>query len=795
MKKKFLLGALSALSCLVLSVGFAACGGDDGDGEKECTHVFTNYVSNGDATCAEDGTKTAECDNGCGKTDTVADEGSALGCSFTEYKSDNNATCAKDGTKTAACDNGCGKTDTVIDEDSALGHTYEDGACLGCGKAEPSEGLEFVKSSDEKSYSVKGIGTCQDTEIVIPDEYEGLPVISIEDSAFKGRTNLTSVVVGDNITLIGRYAFQDCTGLSKAVVSDSVTVINTCAFYNCTGLKEVEIPEGVISIGYSAFKACANLTGVEIPDSITSIGEYAFYNCTSLTEIQYNATKCSDFESNNYVFYNAGKNGVGMKITIGANVEKIPASMFHPYINGDRYEHRIISVEFEENSVCKSVGGYAFYNAVNLSSVVIPDSVTTIETSAFIYCTGLTSVSIGNGVASIGGMAFYGCTNLKSIEIPDSVISIGDSIFNGCTSLQYNEKDGLQYLGNKGNPYLYLAGVTSKDVTDVVIDENCRFIASGLFYECASLMSVVISDSVTSIGSSAFYNCTNLASVTIGDSVTSIGLSAFNGCTSLTGVEIPDSVTSISSSAFKGCTNLTSVTIGDGVSTIGTSAFEDTGYYNEESNWEDGVLYIGKYLIKAKSTIAGEYKIKEGTLYIADAAFYYCSKLTGVVIPDSVISIEEYAFGYCYGLTNIVIPDSVISIGGMAFYNCTNLKSVEISDNVTLIGDGAFMNCTDLTSVVIGENVSSIGDEAFKDCTSLTEIVIPHSVTSIGKKAFYNCNGLKNVTFEDTSTWYRVDEYLDWQNKIGITEMSVEDTSANATYLKSTYYNDYWYKL
>ena len=88
-------------------------------------HSFTNYVSNGDATCTEDGTKTAECNNGCGTTDTVTDEGSATGHSFTNYVSNGDATCTEDGTKTAECDNGCGTTDTVTDEGTATGHSYE----------------------------------------------------------------------------------------------------------------------------------------------------------------------------------------------------------------------------------------------------------------------------------------------------------------------------------------------------------------------------------------------------------------------------------------------------------------------------------------------------------------------------------------------------------------------------------------------------------------------------------------------------------------------------------------------
>ena len=140
--------------------------------------------------------------------------------------------------------------------------------------------------------------------------------------------------------------------------------------------------------------------------------------------------------------------------------------------------------------------------------------------------------------------------------------------------------------------------------------------------------------------------------------LTSIGTYAFSNCDSLTSVIISNSVTSIGDSAFRSCSSLTSVTIPDSVTSIGSSAFDNTAYYYNSNNWVNNVLYIGKHLIEAKSSISGTYTIKDGTLTIADYAFYNCSSLTSVTIPDSVTSIGFSAFDGCSSLTSVTFKNT-----------------------------------------------------------------------------------------------------------------------------------------
>ena len=335
-----------------------------------------------------------------------------------------------------------------------------------------------------------------------------------------------------------------------------------------------------------------------------------------------------------------------------------------------------------------SISPFTFSGCSSLTSITIPNSVTNIGNMAFSYCRSLKSVTIGNSVTSIGNSAFYCCSSLKSVSIPESVTSISNNAFSSCSSL-----------------------------TSITIPESVTSIGDAAFWGCSSLTSITISDGVTSIGNQAFQDCNRLNSIIIPNSATSIGNQAFYGCSSLTSVTIPNSVTSIGNQAFYGCSSLTSVTIPNNVTSI---------------EW---------------------------------SAFWGCSSLASVTIPESVTSIGEYAFYDCRSLTSVTIGNNVTSIGEYAFTGCSGLTSITIGNSVTSIGNSAFWGCSSLTSVTIGNSVTSIGKWAFESCDKLSFVKMgKETPIEIENNTFSNCaNAILQVPIGSKTAYEAANYWKDFK--------------------------------
>ena len=403
--------------------------------------------------------------------------------------------------------------------------------------------------------------------------------------------------------------------------------------------------------------------------------------------------------------------------------------------SGNLFAPTASAVHVEGNYTYEIFDGIAIILLVNDSisgDVIIPSTlggytVTVIGEQAFYNHTSITSVLIPNTVTSIGERAFQSCTALTNITIPDSVNSIGLSAFQetGYYNDNSNWEDDVLYICNQ---LIEVKDTISGDYT--------------------------VKDGTITIADYAFYQCQNLTGITIPNSVKAIGNYAFYACYNLTGITIPNGVEYIGELAFCFCYGLISITLPDSVNFIDSWAFYETGYYNDNSNWENDVLYIDNHLISVGPSLIGDYVIKDGTITIGAQALYDCV-LTGVTVPKSVANIGLWVFYLCKNLTKIEVADdnpNFSSEDGVLFnkdkttllqYPPGNARtSYTVPVGVTKIALGAFESCASLTEVIVPGGVTDIDYWAFHNCSNLTSITIPESVTTIGDEVFIGCDSL-----------------------------------------------------
>ena len=476
----------------------------------------------------------------------------------------------------------------------------------------------------------------------------------------------------------------------------------------------------------------------------------------------------------------------------------------------------------------ESIGQYAFDGCSGLTSITIPNSVTSIGYEAFSGCSSLTSITIPNSVTSIGQYAFSDC-RLNSLTIGSGVLTIKDqgsyspnkTIWltntppSGYTNLEgsvnYVSNDLYTSLKNKkvyeqlsslfvvdGIKYAIVSpSDRTCDAIDCVYDESVANVHIGetVTYKNISLKVINANEYVCydnpyiknvelnfegNVGGSAFSGCSELTNLTLGNKISNVGNLAFNGCESLQNVVIPDGVTTLGESAFLNCTSLKSIQLGSGITAINPSTFSGCS---------------------ALPSIT----IPKNVKTISNNAFKGCSALQDVTIADRTIALSLGSNGSSplfvdCPLENVYIGGKISyntssSYGYSPFYRNTSLKNVVITDIEDVIYDNEFYGCTNLKSVTIGNGVKSIGKWAFSGCSGLESFSFGSSVETIGQEAFSDCTGMTKISTSaavpPVCGSQALDDINKWECELYVPKESIDDYSVADQWKEFFFINDY----
>jgi hypothetical protein len=539
----------------------------------------------------------------------------------------------------------------------------------------------------------------------------------------------------DNTITITRYTGPGgAVSITNEINGLVVTSIGDQAFFERNDLTSVTIPINVISIGIEAFFQCTSLTNATIPNSVTSIDALAFYDCTSLSSVTIPGSAVLGYDAFYYctglteIYFEGNAPGVDPSVfeyDNNATVYYLPGTIGWGNTLGGltTMVWNVFSYTTNSDNTITITGYFGPLDTVTIPATINGLTVSGVESNTFQSCTNLTSVTILAGITNIGDYAFYDCTSLTSVYFQCNAPSVGGTnVFNGDTNVVV-----YYLLGTTGWSTTFGGATTALWTHQLSVTANP---AQGGTVTGSGTYAVGTNVQLSATASSGwlFYGWN--------DGTTN----------SLYNITMPES--NVTYTANFG--QFTYATNNDGTITI-------TGY----SGSGDAVIIPSSINGLTVSCIGG-------------GAFYDCTNLTSIIIPDSVTNIGNVAFASCTNLTSVIIPNCITSIGVLAFDDCTSLTNVTIPNGVTSIGDSAFVGCDNLTSVTIPDSVISLGMSAFGgcfgltnaiigngvtnippslfgSCRNLTNIIIPNSVINIGESAFENC-GLTSVTIPDSVT-------------------------------------------
>ena len=574
-------------------------------------------------------------------------------------------------------------------------------------------------------------------------------VTEIAKNAFAD-TDLTKITIGAALENIGYNAFANNDSLAELVwnatsaetiYEQSSASLVRAIFNGCGKLATVTVGDNVESLPDYFLPDNTLITKIELPDGILSVGDSAFNGCTSLAQI----TNADDLKT---IGQDAFTDTPWFTAYLKQDGLIYLGSILYVY-NGDMPADTQITVKEGTTAIANG----AFNKQSNLTSVVLPNGLTSIGDRAFAG-TSLTQVTIPASVTDIGSEAFNDAKKLASVTFNEGLKTIGDSAFDGCSLLNTVAlPNSLTKLGKSA--FLYAGRDAATADGTLTIGGGLTEIPERAFMGMSKTGgAVAIPSGIVSIGTYAFYN-TGFSSVSIPDGVTTIGASAFASTKQLKAVTLPGSVstlgnnvfqssgiasatlngtfTKIPESTFSGCDALTEITWQKTITEIGEKAFQSADALDEIDL--TGIVHIGAYAFNPDSSNVsnGVSKVTfwEGLLTIGDFAFADAPITGELVLPSTLTTIGSQAFKGCKKITKVNIPGSVETFSSSAFRECSALQEVTISDGVKTIPSGAFMSCTKLTEIKVPSSVTEIGGSAF---TSAQRVYLQCAATAqVGK--------------------------------------------------------------
>ncbi|EAX94932.1 surface antigen BspA-like [Trichomonas vaginalis G3] len=560
------------------------------------------------------------------------------------------------------------------------------------------------------------------------------------------------------LTKIGSYSFYKCTKLTSIDLSSctKLITIGEKAFCLCSSVQNLLLPEGLKTIFKYAFSGL-KLTSVEIPSTVSSMYDHAIADSQTLTSITFREGSQLLFLGNN-IF-------IGTKltqITIPQNVNSINGAFCNGvktleivkvhqnnnYFIGDNravYNKDYTTIYFYAAgsgtsytipNTIKAIS-YAAFISAEFSSIIIPDSVTSIGAFAFADTKKLTQITLPKSIKTILSACFAE-SSLTSITIPDNVITINENAFRNCNSLTSIElPENISSIGGGAFPISNNLQITFKGESLMYIDDQMLLMTKNNSYISMFLnstsTSVTIPSTVKTIKSSSFKDKKNLVKVL---------------CDGTSQLEI------IENYAFQNCNSLTTIPDFPNLKSVGMYAFSNTKLSSAIS-FPESLTLLDEYSFASVKTLPSvSFKSKVENLTIKDCSFYACSSLTSVLFIDcrSDIYIGSKVFFECTSLSAFNIISNIKTVGNSCFMN-SGLNTINFENSETSFNTLPSMflkGCTNIEEIIIPTNIEIIGNECFSE-TSISYISIPDSVTTLSTQCFSGCSQLDHVDISSTS--------------------------------------------